>query len=181
MPPPSRQATVPRGVRSGIYRCIADQLQRDPVLQTVVKTWSTRLGMEYDAVRSNAATAVHVVLRPRIGAMGRRFVESWTGWLQIRIYVHPMGGATGTAEADYCLDLAELIENAIYPAPATGSPEDMEAARKRRLAFQAELVRLGATTGEIEFVEPPTELDSESGATVCIGMMQVEVRRTLNV
>lgn len=179
MPMPSRQATVPQGVRSRVYRRIVDQLQRDPVLQTVVKTWSTRLGNANDAVRSNAATAVHVALRPRIGAMGRRFVESWTGWLQVRVYLYPLGSAIGAAEADYCLDLAELLENAIYPPPATDSPEDAEAARLRRLAFQAELVKLGATTGEIEFVEPPTE--TEAGDGECVGMLQVEIRRTLNV
>lgn len=179
MPMPSRQASVPRGVRSRVYRRIVDQLQSDPVLQSVVKTWSTRVGRDVDAVRSNASTEVHVVLRPRIGGMERRTVESWTGELQIRIYVYPLGGATGTAEADYCLDLAELMENAVYPAPATNSPADMESARKRRMDFQRELVQLGATTGEIDFASPPTE--TEAGDGECIGMLQVEIRRTLNV
>lgn len=177
MPYATRQPNVPAGVRSRVYRRLVAQLVDDPVLSAVVKTWDS--GLDRTPIRTDAATEVHVVLQPRIGNQDRRTVESWVGWLEVAIQIAPAGGDAGLSDAAYVLDLAELVENAIYPRPETDSDADARTAQAKRLAFQAELRALGCVTGEVDMASPPTVHASKDGL-VCVGMMRVEVRRLLN-
>lgn len=161
---------IPRGSRSRVYRRIVDQLQTDPVLQRVVKTWTTWTGRDVDNVRSNASTEIHVTVTPQLSGMAIDSPDSHVGWLSIQVFVYPLGSKTGTATADECLDLVELIEEALSP------PGD----DAKRMAFQRSLVDLGATTGLIHFTQPPNMAYSAENTLVCAGSMRIEVRRMLN-
>jgi len=156
-----------RGNRSKVFRRIVAQLQTDPNLRTVVKSWNTWTGSAFDAVKPGAQGEIEIELIPTPGSMAWFSPDSQVGTLRIEVRVTPPGSATGTSSADDCLDLGELIEQAVYPSGD----------HVKQLKFEQELRDLGASTGQIQFVAPPAPQETADGL-VCIGAMQIDVLRT---
>jgi hypothetical protein len=157
---------LPQGNRSKVFRRICQQLRTDPVLSTVVTNWDTYAGESADQMPGNIMQCPYIKLLPLLGSVGWYAPDAQMGPLDIQI----QAGVDGLDAAD-CLDLWDAFERAIYPYQG----------RDKQLAFEAELVSLGAETGQIQFSRPASiaELpNANSGLQyTLLGMMQVNIVR----
>lgn len=157
---------LPRGNRSRVFRRICQQLMTDPVLANVVKAWDTYAGDSADQMPGSIMECPYIKLLPRIGMSGWYSPDAQMGPLEIRVQV----GIDGLDVAD-CTDLWDAFERAIYPYDH----------RPKQLAFEADLVALGAETGQIEFSQPATVAQLPDANTdlqfTLLGMMRLNILR----
>lgn len=157
---------LPRGNRSQVFRRICQQLMTDPVLASVVKAWDVFAGESADQMPGNIMECPYIKLLPRLGTVGWYSPDAQMGPLEIQV----QAGVDGLDAAD-CLDLWDAFERAVYPY------DD----RTKQLAFEADLVALGAETGQIEFSRPASIAqlpDANAGLQfTLLGMMRLNIVR----
>lgn len=168
------------GNRARVYKRIVEQMVTDPTLGSLVKVWIT--GMDgLIRPRTNAASAIEVRLKPRLGPVSWYSPDAQLGNLQIEVEILVQGAVVGAADMLDVVNVWEAIENAFYPVPERpGDQASVQAARAKQLAFEQALCACGSHTGEIVFSQPATFDGAEGDGAIARGMMQVDVIRAFN-
>lgn len=155
---------VPQKPLAIIFRMIVQRMRTDPILGGAVKTWMVWGSDPIDRSAATLGMVPALRLTPQIGPSDWYSPSDHVRALQIKVELY-----VGGIDADDCLNLWELIEDAFYP------PND----RAGELAWEAALVAAGAETGQIKFSQPASIQGADENQFMCIGMMQLDVIKTL--
>lgn len=160
---------LPQDPRTAVFRLLVRTLKSDPTLSNVVKTWlvwdkpvTSNLGL-------SAAAFPSIRLTPSIGPQDWYTPDSNIGPLIVKVEVDISGD-----DADDYLNVWGAIERALYPVDRT-----------KELAIEQAFRDAGAETGQFKFSSPaqdPNAGNPEPNLPPqwnCIGMMQIQVIRTI--
>lgn len=155
---------LPQKTRATVFRLIVQRLRTDPVLKNVVKTWFVWGSDPFDASGQTLGLTPSIRLTPQLGPTGWYSPADHVGPLQVKVEL-----LIGGFDADDCLNLWECIEEAFYPVGD----------RQGELDWEAALRAAGAETGQITFSQPASIQQADDAQFLCLGLMQLDVIRTL--
>lgn len=159
---------LPESIHAKVWKKCVSILRSDVTLDRAVQTWVTYDGSPLPGAENLTGAYPLLQLVPSLEAMPWESPASFAGHMSMRIRMFIQ-----SVDAEDYFNLWQAIVRAFYPL------NDVPG----QFAIEQALLTAGATTGQVEFIQPPSAAGALINAENCWaleGVMRVQVRHNFN-